>query len=91
MSSFLNILAMSWAAETAVLVALLIYRALIGMKEDDRLFLTAGEERVEREQHELQARIMNVNKYALWLGILCAVLGVATGGLWGYLQLHQSF
>jgi hypothetical protein len=59
------------------------------MREDDRLFLGAGEGQMEREQHQLQARIMSINKYATMLGILSAVLLVAAVGLWGYMELNR--
>jgi len=37
-----NVLTVSWASVTVVLVGLLIYRALIGMREDDANGSTAG-------------------------------------------------
>ena len=40
----MNVLTVSWASVTVVLVALLIYRALIGMREEDQLFLASGED-----------------------------------------------
>lgn len=89
MSPFLTVLAGIWGAETVVLVGLLIYRALLGMREDDRLFLGAGEAAQEREQHDLQNRIVHLNKYAMMLGILSGVLLVASGGLWFYEQMNR--
>jgi hypothetical protein len=89
MSPFLSVLAGVWGAETAVLVGLLIYRALLGMREDDRLFLAAGEEQEERAQHHLQERIMHINKYAMMLGILSGVLLLGTLGVWGYEQMSR--
>jgi uncharacterized protein (UPF0548 family) len=59
------------------------------MREDDRLFLGAGEAQMEREQHHLQARIMHLNKYATVLGILSAALLVVALGLWGYQQMNR--
>ena len=47
----------AWGAVTAVLVVLLIYRSLISMKEDDQLFLSAGEARLEQEQREVISRL----------------------------------
>ena len=82
--SMLSVLTVSWAAVTAVLVGLLIYRALLGMREEDRLFLAAGESQLEREQLQLQSRIIALNKYAVWLGVVSAVLLLAAGGIWGY-------
>jgi hypothetical protein len=89
MSPILTVLAGIWGAETAVLVGLLIYRSLLGMREDDRLFLGAGEAHDEQEQHQLQARIMHINKYAAMLGILSGVLLLAALGLWGYEQMSR--
>ena len=43
-----NVLTVSWASVTVVLVGLLIYRALIGMREEDQLFLATGEEHQAR-------------------------------------------
>jgi len=77
-----NVISLSWASVTVVLVALLIYRALIGMREEDQLFLASGEEHMAREQQVLQARISNVNKFAVWLGVLSGLLLIAMAGLW---------
>ena len=86
----MNVLTVTWASVTVILVGLLIYRALIGMREEDQLFLASGEEHMAREQQVLQARISNVNKFAVWLGILSGVLAIAVAGMWVYnnLGLH---
>ncbi len=85
-----NILTLSWASVTVVLVGLLIYRALIGMREEDQLFLASGEEHIAREQQVLQARIANVNKFAVWLGVLSGVLLIAVASLWVYANINQQ-
>lgn len=82
-----NVISLSWASVTVVLVALLIYRALIGMREEDQLFLASGEEHMAREQQVLQARISNVNKFAVGLGILSGLLLIAMASLWVYANL----
>jgi hypothetical protein len=82
-----NVVSLSWASVTVVLVALLIYRALIGMREEDQLFLASGEEHMAREQQVLQARISNVNKFAIWLGVLSGLLLIAMASLWVYANL----
>ena len=86
----MNVLTVTWASVTVILVGLLIYRALIGMREEDQLFLASGEEHMAREQQVLQARISNVNKFAVWLGILSGVLAIAVAFMWVYnnLGLH---
>jgi len=82
-----NVISLSWASVTTILVALLIYRALIGMREEDQLFLASGEEHLAREQQVLQARISNVNKFAVGLGILSGLLLIAMASLWVYANL----
>ncbi|MCU1335474.1 MAG: hypothetical protein JWO19_1055 [Bryobacterales bacterium] len=82
-----NVLTVTWASVTVVLVGLLIYRALIGMREEDQLFLASGEEHMAREQQVLQARIAAVNKFAVWLGILSAVLLLGVAAMWVAAQL----
>ena len=77
-----NILTVTWASVTVILVGLLIYRALIGMREEDQLFLASGEEHQAREQQVLQARIASVNKFAVWLGVLSAVLLIGVATVW---------
>ena len=82
-----NVVSLSWASVTVVLVALLIYRALIGMREEDQLFLASGEEHMAREQQVLQTRISHVNKFAVWLGVLSGLLLIAMASLWVYANL----
>ena len=82
-----NVLSVTWASVTVVLVALLIYRALIGLREEDQLFLASGEEHLAQEQQVLQARIMHVNKAAVWLGALSALLLISVGAMWVYANM----
>ena len=85
----LNILTITWASVTVVLVGLLIYRALIGMREEDQLFLASGGEHMAREQQVLQARISHVNKFAVWLGILSALLLIGMATMWVLANFHS--
>ena len=85
-----NVLTLSWASVTVVLVGLLIYRALIGMREEDQLFLASGEEHIAREQQVLQARIANINKFATWLGVLSGLLLIGVAVMWVYANINQQ-
>ena len=85
----LNVLTISWGSITAILVLLLIYRALIGMREEDQLFLASGEEHLARDQKVLQARISSVNKFAVWLGILSGLLLIGVATMWVYANMGQ--
>lgn len=84
-----NALAETWASVTVVLVGLLIYRSLIGMREGDQLFLASGQEHLAREQQAVQARISRVNRFAVWLGALSAVLLIGMAAVWAYNQIGQ--
>lgn len=79
-----SVLTVSWGSVTVVLVGLLIYRALIGMREEDQLFLASGEEHQAAQQQVLQARIHSVNKFAVWLGVLSGLLLIGMASLWVY-------
>ena len=85
----LNVLTLSWASVTAILVALLIYRALIGMREEDQLFLASGEEHLARDQKVLQTRISHVNKFAVWLGVLSGLLLIGVATMWVVENFHS--
>lgn len=83
-----NVLTVSWASVTVVLVGLLIYRALIGMREEDQLFLASGEEHLARDQKVLQTRISYVNKFAVWLGVLSGLLLIGLATIWVLENFH---
>jgi hypothetical protein len=84
-----NVLTITWASVTVVLVGLLIYRALIGMREEDQLFLASGEEHIAREQQVLQARISSVNRFAVWLGVLSGLLLIGICAMWVLANFHS--
>ena len=76
-----------WGAITALLVSLIIYRSVIGIKEDDQLFLNADNPTEALFQAEQRAILMRVTK----LGIYIKSLGFASGaililiaGIWIY-------
>jgi hypothetical protein len=78
-----------WGVATTILVALLIYRALLSLKEEDRLFLTKAEEHEEAEQQKLIGKLRSVGRYSLWFGILSGVLMLAIAGMWTYEQFMR--
>ena len=84
-----DVLTVSWASVTVVLVGLLIYRALIGMREEDQLFLASGEEHLARNQKVLQNRISSVNKFAVWLGVLSGLLLIGLATVWVLENFHR--
>jgi hypothetical protein len=61
-----------WGVFTAALIAVLIYRGTLTMREDDQLFLGESEAHMQREQLEIMQK---VNR----LGPFVKVLGTASG------------
>jgi len=55
----MTMLLIAWAAITAVLIILLIYRSTLSMHEDDQLFLDESSSNLRAEQEELQVRMKN--------------------------------
>ncbi|MBI2955791.1 MAG: hypothetical protein HYY26_00625 [Acidobacteria bacterium] len=77
----------AWLVITAVCIALAIYRAVVGLREEEVLFIDPGEERLRAEQKVLAAKLEKLGRYLLVAFILSVVVGVATFGLWVYQQL----
>ncbi len=76
-----------WVIVTAFWILLLVYRSRLTSREDDQLFLDPGEEHMAREQREIVAKAMRLDKQILGLGILSGVLLVAGVLVW----LWQAF
>jgi len=70
--SILFELVLAWGVLTAALIAVLIYRGTLTMREDDQLFLGESEAHMQREQLEIMQK---VNR----LGPFVKVLGTASG------------
>ena len=89
--SSLTILWIVWGAVTVVFVALLSYRSLIGMKEDDQIFLDPAEASLENEQREIVKRIQRLSPYVRGFGFASAAALVTIAGLYTYPVLKELF
>ena len=85
----LNALLVVWGVATAALVGLLIYRALLSMKDDDQIFLGDEERHLAAEQAAIVGRLQVVSRYSLMVGILSGALLLAIAGMWTYEQLMR--
>jgi hypothetical protein len=74
----------AWGVITAVLVVLLVYRAVVGMKEDDQLFLDPAESALEAEQAEIRSRLDHLAPYVKGLSFASGGLLVAMAGWFVY-------
>ena len=85
----LNALLVVWGVSTTALVGLLIYRALLSMKEDDQLFLGEGERHMAAEQAAIVGKLQVVSRYSLIVGIVSGALLLAIAGMWTYQELMR--
>lgn len=67
-------LMIGWIAVTVVYVLLAFYRSMIGLKEDDQLFLDDAEKNFADEQAQLQKKLNKLKPFT-------RTFGWASGGL----------
>lgn len=84
MTSLLETVGIIWAVVTLAYFALFLYRSLVGMREEDTLYLSAGESRMADEQRELMKRITKLDALSSKLGWATVVMTLVVGGIWGY-------
>ncbi|MBZ5551788.1 MAG: hypothetical protein LAO21_03635 [Acidobacteriia bacterium] len=73
-----------WGMIGAIWVSLSIYRGVLGMHEEGRIFLFEGEEYLVRDQEELAERVERLSPYLHWSRTLGVTLTALLGILWFY-------
>jgi hypothetical protein len=76
-----------WGSITVLLVSLIGYRSVIGIKEDDQLLLDPDNPTEARFQSEQQAILMRVNRVTLYikgLWITSGAILLVIAGIWIY-------
>ena len=81
-------LLISWAAVTTLLAIVLAYRTLIGMKEEDQLFLDPAESNLEAEQRELLKKLARLSPYIKGLSVASGALLLGVFSILIYRGLH---
>ena len=80
----LMLLWITWSAVTVVLVGLVIYRAVVGIHEEDQLFLNRAQTAPEMEQALTLKRIHHLDLFIKGFGILSGVLLLVIAAIWVY-------
>ncbi len=89
--SALELLLILWGAVTVVFLAFVGYRSLVGMKEEDTLFLSAAEASMEAEQRQLQVRLGKITPYTRAFGYASAGLLAVIAAIWVYGAMRAFF
>jgi hypothetical protein len=84
MSSLLPALWISWVSITVALTALVIFRSLVAMKEEDQLFLDPAEWQLEREQRAILTQLGRLTPVVKGLAVLSTVLLALIAAVWIY-------
>ena len=87
MSSTIMVLLVVELALTALTLAMLLWRGILDMKEDDHLVLDEAEAHLQREQAGIRARVNFLSRYIKVFGVIWVLLGVATFGTWVVTEL----
>jgi hypothetical protein len=83
-SSALTFLVTAWSAVTVVLVGLFIYRSVVGIHEDNQIFLDSAEAALENEQVATLKRIRVLDRYLKITAVLSGALLLLMAGIWVY-------
>jgi len=80
-----------WGLVAIIYIALFVYRAIVGAKEEDSLFLSAGESHMAAEQREIMQRVSKVEPATRAFGIATAAMTVVVIGMWTYSVFRELF
>ena len=86
--SLLSTLLMIWGIITVALIVVVIYRSVVGIHEEDQLFLDRAESAMEKEQVETLARIHLVDPILKGLAIASGGLLLVIAAVWLYRGLY---
>lgn len=83
-ASFLTLSWIIWGSVTAVFVALMIWRSLVGFKEEDIVILDPAEAQRAAAQQLIVAKVERVTLWAKCFGFASLALLLVSGGILVY-------
>lgn len=87
----IEIVAVLWGVVTIPYFILFLYRSIVGMHEEDNLYLSDGEARLEAEQREVMKQITKLDAYSHKLGFAALAMTVVLAGMWVYSVARNLF
>ncbi|MEQ1948011.1 MAG: hypothetical protein ABL995_12530 [Bryobacteraceae bacterium] len=93
MSSFspLELTVVVWAVIAAIYLLLFLYRSIVGMKEEDTLYLSAGESRMAEQQKDIMKQINRIEPLTKGFGWATLAMTILVASAWGYTVYRQLF
>jgi hypothetical protein len=90
MSGFtpLNLLLIFWGVITVVFIGLMIWKSLVGMQEDDQIFLDDAEAGFAKDQRKIVDKVKRITSYAKGFGFASAGLLLVIAGIVVYRGLY---
>jgi hypothetical protein len=82
--SLLTLLLIAWAAVTLAFLAVMTWKSLIGMREEDIVILDPAEAAQAAEQQEVIATVERLTWWAKAFGFTSLALLLVMGCIWGY-------
>lgn len=88
----LDYLLIAFGLATAVLAILIIYGNALSTREEDQLYLNNAEQTImASEQKVLITKMIHLRNTIVVLAVISGTLALATGGVWLYMGLTQSW
>jgi hypothetical protein len=88
--SILTSMLVVWGVITATFVALMAYRTLVAMREEDQLFIDPAESKMEEEQRHVVERLNRITPFAKLFGWASGLLLLSIAAVWVYRGLTAS-
>lgn len=89
MSSPLTIVLVIWAAVVGVYLLLIFVGSFMNLREEDTLYLSAGESKMAAAQSEVQARINRLEPIRRWFAYGSLAMTVILAGTWITGVVHE--
>jgi hypothetical protein len=83
-----TLLLILWGVITLVFIGLMIWKSLVGMQEDDQIFLDEAEAGFAKEQREIVDKVKRITTYAKGFGFASAGLLLVIVGIVLYRGLY---